>query len=55
VSRKLSWSDLTLPPINLFSLPALKVVVVERKQEYSREVFKAKLVDNPIYERRKRE
>lgn len=55
MARYLSWSELNLPPINLLSLPPLKVVVVERKQVNSKELVTSKLVDNPIYEKRKRE
>lgn len=53
--KQLFWSDLNLPPINLLSLPPLKVVVIERKQVGSKEFLSSKLVDNPVYEKRKRE
>jgi len=54
-NRELTWSDLTLPPINLHSLPALKVVVLERKSTGNRVTVTSKLIDNPVYLRRKHE
>lgn len=51
---RLSWPDLTFPPINLWSMPCLTYIEFRETREGSKVRYTTIVKDNPLYKMRSR-